>query len=119
MKISKTFSFDAAHHLPDYNGKCANPHGHTWQLEVVLSGEVNSRTGMNLDFGIITNLVTTNVLDLYDHKDLNTILPNPTAENIARDIFILMDKALFIISPKVKLVEINLWEQATSKVTYP
>jgi 6-pyruvoyltetrahydropterin/6-carboxytetrahydropterin synthase len=119
MKISKTFSFDSAHHLPDYNGKCANVHGHTWQIEVVFEGEINPKTGMILDFGTIKNIVQTNVLNLYDHRDLNTILPNPTAENIAKHTYLLIDKALFLLSTKIKLKEINLWEQPTSKVTYP
>jgi len=119
MKISKTFAFDAAHHLPDYKGPCANPHGHTWQVEVVLEGEINKKTGMIMDFGIIKKIVQTKVLNLYDHHDLNLFLPNPTAENIAKHIYTILNLNFRMVSHKVQLKEINIWEAPTSKVTYP
>lgn len=82
MIVAKTFYFDAAHRLPDYDGKCANLHGHRWRLDVVLEGMVNPRTGMVIDFSYIKEVVTQRIISLFDHNDLNTIIENPTAENI-------------------------------------
>ena len=41
--ISKVFTFDSAHHLNDYQGKCKNIHGHTYKLEVTLKGIPDKR----------------------------------------------------------------------------
>lgn len=116
MKISKTFTFDAAHHLPNYNGKCARIHGHEFQFEVVLSGDPNPRTGMIIDFEIFKQIVQSNILDKLDHTDLNNILEIPTAEKIAKYIFVNL-KDVFNSVP-IKLVEVSVWEQPTSKVTF-
>ena len=45
MKIGKTYSFEAAHHLPNHNGKCKNPHGHSYRLEVEVEGGLNPFPG--------------------------------------------------------------------------
>ena len=53
MKVGKQFSFDAAHQLVGHFGKCANLHGHTYKVEVVLTGSINdsgSSEGMVVDF---------------------------------------------------------------------
>ena len=52
MKITvvKEFTFDAAHYLPGYNGKCNRPHGHTYRLQVGIEGEPDHSTGMVIDF---------------------------------------------------------------------
>ena len=41
LKVTKKFTFDSAHHLTKYYGKCENPHGHTYTLLVAISGEVD------------------------------------------------------------------------------
>ena len=43
MKLSKIFTFDAAHHLPNYTGKCKNLHGHSYQFEVIVSGKIKKK----------------------------------------------------------------------------
>lgn len=62
MIISKQIKFDCAHMLSDYDGKCANLHGHTYHGTITLSGEVNPNTGMLIDYNEIKNLV-----DMFDH----------------------------------------------------
>lgn len=88
MSVCKTFTFDAAHYLPNYEGKCRNLHGHTFKLEVEVSAEGliegGSQTGMVIDFGVIERLVKDFVMVELDHKLLNDIIPNPTAENICQ-----------------------------------
>ena len=49
MKLGVVTEFDAAHSLPGYQGKCAHMHGHTYQVEIVLEGEVGE-DGFVMDF---------------------------------------------------------------------
>lgn len=87
--IGKTFRFEAAHQLPNHNGKCARPHGHSYQLTVYVRGPIksadgSSEEGMVMDFGDLGTIVREAVIDRLDHRDLNQILVLPTtAENIA------------------------------------
>ena len=75
-------------------GKCNNPnfHGHNYDLEVKVIGEVDPETGYVMDVKILKDLIKMNVLDKYDHKNLNLDVDdfknvNPTAENIARVVY--------------------------------
>lgn len=82
MKLIKKFTFDSAHHLPNYKGKCKQLHGHTYHLEVIVEGIVNPDTGMIVDFAYLKYIVISKALDYLDHKLLNDVIENPTAENI-------------------------------------
>lgn len=62
MTISKDIKFDCAHMLSDYEGKCANLHGHTYHGTVTIKGDTNVDTGMVLDYNEIKKIV-----DEYDH----------------------------------------------------
>ena len=62
MTISKDIKFDCAHMLSDYEGKCANLHGHTYHGTVTLEGDVDRSTGMLIDYNTIKNVV-----DKFDH----------------------------------------------------
>ena len=86
MKVGRRFHFDAAHYLPEYKGKCEELHGHTYTLDIVVEGEKNEE-GMVLDFNKLEEIVKENVLEELDHKNLNDLFENPTAENIASWIF--------------------------------
>lgn len=57
MVISKQIKFDCAHMLSDYQGKCANLHGHTYHGMVVLVGQVKPETSMVLDYNVIKDVV--------------------------------------------------------------
>lgn len=90
--VCKIFTFEAAHYLPGYDGKCRNLHGHSWKLEVEVSGLVTPRTGMVVDFSNLKNLVNDEVISKLDHTCLNEALAgimedcygvtNPTCENL-------------------------------------
>ena len=62
MTISKDIKFDCAHMLSNYEGKCANLHGHTYHGTVTLEGDVDPETGMLLDYNRIKQAV-----DKFDH----------------------------------------------------
>ncbi len=81
MVVSKKISFDAAHFLPGYKGKCANTHGHHWVVELAVDGKVDKNTGMVVDFVVLKEFLET-IENTFDHKLLNDIIENPTAENI-------------------------------------
>ena len=77
--------FDAAHCLPNYNGKCANLHGHRWVVEVgvkAFSDEYLDNGDMLIDFHKMKEILEKEVLDIFDHSLVNDILDMPTSENI-------------------------------------
>ena len=124
--------FNAAHrlHNPAWNegknndvfGKCNNPnyHGHNYDLIVKLVGEPDPQTGYLIDLKILSDLIKANVLERFDHKNLNLDTAefkslNPTAENIAIVIYnILREK----IDKKLEL-QIRLYETERNFVEYP
>lgn len=86
MLVSKEFTFDAAHHLTKYHGKCEHVHGHTYRLQVTVEGEVQEN-GLVIDFVILKKIVKDKVLAKYDHRDLNEYFENPTAEVVLKAIW--------------------------------
>lgn len=123
MKVTviKEFTFDSAHHLPNHPGKCKNPHGHTYKLQVGFRGVPDEATGMVIDFGDIESTVITLLSDL-DHKDLNQVdlinfpKQTPTAENMVIWLARYLE-TLFFQNPKYDKVEVSLirlWETPTS-----
>lgn len=87
MEICKTFSFEAAHRLPNVppGHKCSRLHGHSFELEVRVAGRPDPQSGWIQDFGEISCSVKP-ILDQLDHYYLNEIpgLENPTSETLAR-----------------------------------
>jgi 6-pyruvoyltetrahydropterin/6-carboxytetrahydropterin synthase len=82
MIVTKTVTFDAAHHLPNYQGPCHNLHGHRWTLRVSISGPVNEETGMVMDFKDLEDRIGF-ITDIFDHNgELNQWVKNPTCENL-------------------------------------
>jgi 6-pyruvoyltetrahydropterin/6-carboxytetrahydropterin synthase len=101
MKVSvfRKAHFNAAHRLfvPSWSedknfeifGKCANPHyhGHNYDLEVKITGEVDPETGIVINLKDLKELIRTEIEDKLDHKNLNEEIPEftelvPTVENI-------------------------------------
>ncbi len=86
MEIFKVFHIDAAHRLPNVPSghKCANLHGHSFRIEIHISGPVDSKLGWVIDFADIAKAFQP-LHDQLDHKYLNDIegLSNPTSENLA------------------------------------
>lgn len=107
MLISREFTFEAAHYLPRYHGKCERLHGHSYRLAVACEGTPDSE-GMVVDFGVVKKVVNTNVIDVLDHTLLNDTIPNPTAELIAWWVWMRVEKEL------PALTEVRVWETATN-----
>ena len=113
MRLRKEFTFDAAHNLVHYHGKCEKLHGHTYRLAVVLDGTPDEE-GMIFDFCELAALVRERVLSRLDHSYINDLLPQPTAENIALWIWDQLAGPLTL--PNCRLAEVWVWETATSGV---
>lgn len=108
--VTKIFTFDSAHFLPDYVGKCAKIHGHTYKLEVTLKGEIEFESGMLVDFVDLKQAVEDNILCIVDHQMLNAVVDyKPTAENMVVDFMEKMKQAYGDL-----IYKIRLWETPTS-----
>lgn len=133
MKVSvfRKEHFNSAHRLnnPEWSdeknqavfGKCNNPHfhGHNYELIVVVKGEIDPETGYVYDMKLLSELIKENVLNKFDHKNLNLDTDefrnlNPSAEIIAVVIWnILREK----IDWKFELT-IRLYETERNYVEY-
>ncbi|KAB8139350.1 6-carboxytetrahydropterin synthase QueD [Gracilibacillus oryzae] len=113
--VSKEFTFDAAHHLHCYDGKCKNLHGHTYKVIFGISGYVNE-IGIVIDFGDIKKLWKEQIEVFLDHRYLNETLPkmNTTAENMVVWIFEKMETALQLAPNKCRVEFVTLYETPTS-----
>lgn len=124
--------FNAAHrlHNPEWTeemndkvfGKCNNPnyHGHNYELEVKVVGEPDARTGYVIDMKELSNIINKNVLDRFDHKNLNLDTAefrniNPTAENI---VVVIYDLLRANIDARFEL-QVRLYETPRNFVEYP
>lgn len=110
--VTKIIKFETAHQLTDsYSKECQNIHGHSYCLEASFEGEINCHTGMIIDFKFIKESLQ-DVIDKYDHKFFtkeNFDEKNPTAENMAMDIFYMIrnNSKVGLMLTKVKLWETN------------
>jgi 6-pyruvoyltetrahydropterin/6-carboxytetrahydropterin synthase len=125
---TRTFTFSAGHHYhvgawtAEENrrvfGHLTAPHGHNYSLEVTMRGEIDPRTGMVMDLAELKQIVGEQVLNRFDHADLNadplfagTV---PTTENLAIAIWELL-------VPKLgadRLWRVRVWEDPTLYVDY-
>ena len=87
MEIYKAFTIEAAHRLPNLpdDHKCSRLHGHSFRIEVHVSGDVDETTGWVIDFSDISAAFKP-LFERLDHHYLNDVegLENPTSENLAK-----------------------------------
>lgn len=124
--------FNAAHrlHNPTWSdemnnkvfGKCNNPnyHGHNYELEVKVTGEPNADTGYVMDMKELSDIINANVLERFDHKNLNLDTAefkdlNPTAENI---VMVIYDLLRAKIDARFDL-QVRLYETPRNFVEFP
>jgi 6-pyruvoyltetrahydropterin/6-carboxytetrahydropterin synthase len=115
MQISKDFTFEAAHLLPNVpdGHKCARLHGHSFGVTVSVEGPVGETTGWVLDFADLS-AAWAPLHDQLDHRYLNDIdgLANPTSEVLAVWIW---DR---LVGPLPQLSQVTVRETCTSRCTY-
>ena len=112
MRVRRRFEFESAHMLPNHPGKCRNLHGHSYVLDVTVDRPVDQSSGMAIDFADLKNVVRKEVVDLLDHRYINDILENPTAEVMVVWIWSRLIEAL------PGLVELELHETRNCSVIY-
>jgi 6-pyruvoyltetrahydropterin/6-carboxytetrahydropterin synthase len=134
MKVAvfRKAQFNAAHRLyrKDWSdeknkevfGLCSNPnyHGHNYKMEVKVVGEIDSETGYVIDLSILNNLIQTEVMDKFDHSNLNEDTLefkdlNPTGENIVVVLYNLLRAKL----DSQYDLQIKLWETDRNFFEYP
>jgi len=103
--------FDAAHFIPGYDGDCSRVHGHRWNVDFELTGEVGA-DGMVMDFKVAKRLINP---ILPDHRLINDWWPGiiPTAENIAYTLYKKIEPGLH------SLVSVTVWETEVCGARYP
>ncbi len=94
--IAKRFKFEAAHHLGHLpsDHKCSRVHGHSYQVEIVLRGQMLNRDFFIVDYGDLS-WFKDYIDSTLDHQDLNDLIAFPTAENLAQYLFNLVTTHYF------------------------
>lgn len=136
IEITRKLEFDAGHRIPNHTGQCRHLHGHRYQLEVTVSGDLNevsgdSAEGMLIDFGEIKTIANKHLVEKWDHgflvakfdtSILNFLasIPNhktvvlesvPTVENLAKNAFeILAPLIKSNFKNRIYLSKIRLYE---------
>ena len=115
IELRKTFQFEAAHLLPllPESHKCRRLHGHSFQVEIAVSGECDPHLGWVMDYADISAAFKP-IWQQLDHRYLNDIagLENPTSENLASWIWQRLQPALPL------LTEIVVAETCQSQCVY-
>ncbi len=104
IRVTRRYRFSASHRLHaaalsaqanrDLYGKCNHPygHGHNYELEISVRGPVDERSGQAVDRRALDGLVRAEVLEAFDHRNLNAEIPEfrdvvPTSENLGLEIY--------------------------------
>ncbi len=119
FEITKTWSFDAAHHLPGLpdGHKCARVHGHSWQVSATIASATLRPPGFVTDFGDLKPFGDY-LATVLDHRDLNEVLPfAPTSEALAEH---LADWYVTNVEPTVggRLVRMRVSESPSSSADF-
>ena len=137
IRLTKEFSFEAAHALEGYDGRCREIHGHSYRLYITIKGEPESnpespKYGMVMDFGELKRIVNEQIIDRLDHSFMMRRTPDaeqivaelgshfrrvvltdyqPTTENLLSDF---AERLLGALPDEVELCKLKLHETATS-----
>jgi len=126
--VTRRVSFSSAHHLRNdgYDeeenkrifGKCANTHGHNYELEVTLKGEIDHSTGYVFDLKVLKDILKREFVDIADHASLNDVPAlkglNPTAENVVVAVWRLIEGKM----GNAKLHSVKLYETVNNIAEY-
>jgi 6-pyruvoyltetrahydropterin/6-carboxytetrahydropterin synthase len=108
-EVNVKTGFSAAHQLRLYDGKYENLHGHNWSAQVTVEADELDAMGVGIDFVKLKQMVA-EILSKLDYQNINEIPPfdelNPSAENIARWLFLKLKEQVGSQTTRVKRVEI-------------
>ena len=131
ISVTRKSHFNAAHRLnnpkwseeknEEFFGLCNNKnyHGHNYELDVTVSGEIDEESGYLVDMKELSDIIESEIESMFDHKNLNLDTEefselNPTAENIAIVIWNILRKKI----PKKFQLSIKLYETPRNFVEY-
>jgi 6-pyruvoyltetrahydropterin/6-carboxytetrahydropterin synthase len=122
FEVSVEDTFAAGHALRGYRGKCENPHGHNYKVQITLHGERLDNIGLLFDFKDLKSAMG-EIVERLDHKFINDLEPftelNPSAENMARYFY---DEIRSLLrnrtDDRVKVKLVKVWETDTTTATY-
>ena len=132
VSIYRKAYFNAAHRLyvPQWSeeknnemfGRCANPnfHGHNYEIEVKVTGEVDPVTGLVMDLKVLKELIRQKIEDKFDHRNLNVDIPEFAEKRASAENFCILihDILRQEIKPELDL-QVRLYESARNWVEYP
>jgi len=137
--LETEMTFDAAHRLSDYQGKCKRIHGHTYRVIVEVSANNLNKWGAVIDFGDLKKIMNDHIDTVYDHKlilfiddplnkEISKAMPmdwiywmntNTTAENIAKEIYDEIQIVLKTVTKSNVVVDkITVYETPKNAATY-
>ena len=136
IRVTKSFTFEMAHALWNYDGPCKNIHGHSYKLFVTIQGRASENTestklGMVMDFADLKKIVKTHIVDIFDHSviissrasrpDIQRVEQmfekfyvvdyQPTCENL---VLFIVETIQKMLTPGLELHSVKLYETATS-----
>jgi 6-pyruvoyltetrahydropterin/6-carboxytetrahydropterin synthase len=122
FEVSVEDTFAAGHALRGYRGKCENPHGHNYKVQITLHGERLDNIGLLFDFKDLKSAMG-EIVERLDHKFINDLEPftelNPSAENMAKYFY---DEIRALLrhrtDDRVKVKLVKIWETDTTTATY-
>ena len=121
-EVTVEADFSSGHYLRNYKGKCENPHGHNYKVQVTLAGKELDAAGLLLDFKLLKQVLRP-VIERIDHRMLNDLEPfielNPSAENIAKYFYDQTNEHLAAMTEgRVRVKDATIWETDTTTATY-
>lgn len=121
FEITVEETFSSGHALREYRGKCENPHGHNYKVQVTLRGPELNRIGLLADFKDLKRMIRT-ITDRIDHHFLNDLEPfttlNPSAENLAKYFYDFIREGLAGNPGDISIASVTLWETDTTYAKY-
>ena len=122
FEVTVEDSFAAGHYLRNYKGKCENPHGHNYKIQVTLAGRELDKAGLLLDFRDLREVMKPTI-DRLDHQMMSDLEPftvlNPSAENMAKYFYDEINVRLrSITNGRVWVKTVTVFETDTTTATY-
>ena len=121
FQVSVEDTFSSGHALRGYKGKCENPHGHNYRVQVTLEGPQLDHIGLLIDFTQLKQAMRGLIARL-DHQFINDLEPfttvNPSAENLAKYFYDSLSRQLNGLPPGAKLKDVVIWETDTAMARY-
>ncbi|MBA3890322.1 MAG: 6-carboxytetrahydropterin synthase [Gemmatimonadaceae bacterium] len=134
LTLTRRVTFAAAHRYrkPEWSdernaaafGLCAHPsyHGHTYRCDVTVTGTLDPETGFVVDLGVLDRVLTDEVRDRFDHRNINLDVPEfadgamiPSGENLARFV---CERVQARLGESVRVISVTIAEDDTLAVTY-